>query len=101
MLVKYLDGVYNLSGLPGPGTEPGIFQVISQFAPDVQQLLFTKHLKNLLQTILDKCVLSNGTTRFKKCKQLSEYQHLLLFRDIWWPKVSSIFKCSTFFRHQC
>ncbi len=22
----------------------------------------------------------------KKCKQLFEYQHLLLFRDIWWSK---------------
>jgi hypothetical protein len=25
----------------------------------------------------------NGTTRYKKCKQLFEYQHLLLLRDIW------------------
>jgi hypothetical protein len=25
----------------------------------------------------------NGTARFKKCKQLFEYQHLLLLRDIW------------------
>jgi hypothetical protein len=24
----------------------------------------------------------NGTMRFKKCKQLFEYQHLLLLRDI-------------------
>ncbi len=26
--------------------------------------------------------LINGTARFKKCKQLFEYQHLLLLRDI-------------------
>ncbi len=28
----------------------------------------------------------------KKCKQLFEYQHLLLLRDIWWSKLSSVFK---------
>ncbi len=28
----------------------------------------------------------NGTTHFKECKQLFEYQHLLLLRDIWWSK---------------
>ncbi len=27
-----------------------------------------------------------GTAHFIKCKQLSEYQHLLLLRDIWWSK---------------
>ncbi len=26
-----------------------------------------------------------------------EYQHLLLFRDIWWPKFYSVFKCCSFF----
>jgi hypothetical protein len=26
----------------------------------------------------------NGTARFKKHKQLFEYKHLLLLRDIWW-----------------
>jgi hypothetical protein len=26
---------------------------------------------------------NNGTERFNKCKQLFEYQHLLLLRDIW------------------
>ena len=25
-----------------------------------------------------------GTAHFKKCKQLFEYQHLSLLRDIWW-----------------
>ncbi len=29
----------------------------------------------------------NGTARFKKCKQLFEYQHLLLLRDILVVKV--------------
>jgi hypothetical protein len=28
----------------------------------------------------------NGTTHFKKCKQLFQYQHLLLLRDIWLSK---------------
>jgi hypothetical protein len=27
---------------------------------------------------------SNATVPFKKCKQLFEYHHLLLLRDIWW-----------------
>jgi hypothetical protein len=31
------------------------------------------------------CV-SNGTARLKKCKQLFEYQHLLLLSDTWWLK---------------
>jgi hypothetical protein len=29
----------------------------------------------------------NATARFEKCKQLFEYQHLLLLRDIWWSKL--------------
>jgi hypothetical protein len=29
---------------------------------------------------------ANGTACFKECKQLFEYQHLLLLRDIWWSK---------------
>ncbi len=28
----------------------------------------------------------NGTACFKKCKQLFEYEHLLLLRDMWWSK---------------
>jgi hypothetical protein len=28
----------------------------------------------------------NGTVRLNKCKQLFEYQHLLLLRAIWWSK---------------
>ncbi len=28
----------------------------------------------------------NGTARFKKCKELLEYQYLLILRDIWWSK---------------
>jgi hypothetical protein len=30
---------------------------------------------------------SNESTHFKKCKQLIEYQHLLLLRDIWWKFI--------------
>ncbi len=37
---------------------------------------------------------SNGTAHFKKCKQLFEYKHLLLLRDIWWLKLLSIFNTS-------
>ena len=29
----------------------------------------------------------NGTGRFKNCKQLFEYKHLLVLRDIWWSKL--------------
>jgi len=43
----------------------------------------------------------NGTVQFKKGKQLLEYQNLLLLGDIWWSKLSSIFKCCSFFHHQC
>ncbi len=43
----------------------------------------------------------NGTAWVKKWKQLFEYQHLLLFRDIGWPKLLSIFKCCSYFQHQC
>jgi hypothetical protein len=32
-------------------------------------------------------VLANGTAPFKKCKQLLQYQHFLLVRDIWWSKL--------------
>jgi hypothetical protein len=28
----------------------------------------------------------NGTAQFKNCKKMFEYQHILLLRDIWWPK---------------
>jgi hypothetical protein len=31
-------------------------------------------------------VCDNRTARFKKCKQLFEYPHLLLLGDIWWAK---------------
>jgi hypothetical protein len=31
--------------------------------------------------------LDNGTAHIKKCKQLFEYQHLLILRDIWWSKL--------------
>jgi len=29
-----------------------------------------------------------------------EYQQLILLRDIWWPKLFSIFKSCSFFQHQ-
>jgi hypothetical protein len=28
----------------------------------------------------------NGTAQLKNCKQLFEYQHILLLRNIWWSK---------------
>ncbi len=36
--------------------------------------------------------INNGTAHFKICKQLFEYKHLLLLRDIWGSKFYSIFK---------
>jgi hypothetical protein len=44
---------------------------------------------------------NNGTVRFQKCKQMFEYQYLLLLRDIWGSKFKSLFKCSLFFQHHC
>ncbi len=38
-------------------------------------------------TFLPLILQINGITHFKKCKQLFEYQHLLLLRDIWWSKL--------------
>jgi hypothetical protein len=34
--------------------------------------------------VLHKDALFHGTAHSKKCKQLFEYQHLLLLRNIWW-----------------
>ncbi len=42
------------------------------------QLTYLWGIKNML---LSKDIY-NGTAHFKKCKQLFEYQHLLLLRDI-------------------
>jgi hypothetical protein len=39
----------------------------------------------------------NGTVHFKKCKQLFEYQHLLLLRDIWWSKYNIYINAVHFF----
>ncbi len=55
-----------------------------------------KSLPDMSIFILSK---DNGIARFGKCKQLFEYQHLLLNRDIWWSKFKSIFKCCSFFQH--
>ncbi len=37
------------------------------------------------------CPTYNGTLHFLKWKQLLEYQHLLLLRDIWWSKLIYIY----------
>jgi len=34
-----------------------------------------------------KISLTNGTAHFKICKQLFEYLHFLLLRDIWWSTL--------------
>ena len=39
----------------------------------------------------------NKAAHFKKCKQLFEYEHLLLIRDILRSMFSPIFKCCSFF----
>jgi len=44
----------------------------------------TLHFARITVYIIN--TLHNGTTHLKKCKQLLEYQHLLLLRDIWWSK---------------
>jgi hypothetical protein len=59
----------------------------------VEHNYFTeKYLLKMLQCC-------NGTARSKNCKQLLEYQNLLLLRDIWWSKFQSIFKCSSFLQY--
>jgi len=45
--------------------------------------------------------LEHRNSTLQKCKQLLEYQHLLLLRDIWWSKYKSIYKCSSLIEHQC
>jgi hypothetical protein len=40
---------------------------------------------SVIATSIDVIIaINNGTMHFKKCKQLFEYLHLLLLRDIWW-----------------
>ncbi len=54
--------------------------------------IYTNKSKNLRRPVpifssYSGCrVTSNGIAGFKKCKQLFEYQHLLLLRDIWHSK---------------
>jgi hypothetical protein len=49
------------------------------------------HITNLKQSILETfdiyAQLSMEQRTFKNCKQLFEYKHLLLLRDIWWSKL--------------
>ncbi len=37
-------------------------------------------------SLMSMKVILNGRTHFKQCKQLLEYKHFLLLRDIWWSK---------------
>ena len=37
-----------------------------------------------LEKVNSGCLKSNLTTHFKQCKQLFEYQQLLVLREIWW-----------------
>jgi hypothetical protein len=46
-----------------------------------QHSAFSLSVRSIYHTML-LVNLQNGTARFEKCKQLFEYQHLLLFRDI-------------------
>ncbi len=58
----------------------------------------SKHsvINNTLVYWLGK-IRQNGTAHFKKCKQLFEYQYLLLISDIWWSMFKPIFKYCSFF----
>jgi hypothetical protein len=62
----------------------------------------TEHIRHLSRNTRQEYMeyTNNGTARFKKCKQLFEYKHLLLLRDIWGSKLYFIFKCCSFFKHQ-
>ncbi len=54
----------------------------------VNNLLHLATLSNAAQTLCHTAqgCQGNGTVSFKKSKQLFEYQHLLILRDIWWSK---------------
>ncbi len=49
-------------------------------------LSITTHSTKALIVIAFSKMGFNGAVCFKKCKQLFEYQHLLLLRDVWWSK---------------
>ncbi len=51
---------------------------------NIKQKLRKIHHKKSSENFYAEIVLHNGTAHFKKCKQLFEYQHLHLLRDIWW-----------------
>jgi hypothetical protein len=52
---------------------------------------------SLIPIIPNRC---NGTARLKKYKQLFEYQHLLLLKDIWWSKFKIYINMLFIFQHQ-
>jgi hypothetical protein len=62
--------------------------IFSHLTTELQLQLLSKSMKPLILTltVLTYQLLFNGTAHFKNCKQLLECQHLLLLRDIWWPK---------------
>ncbi len=86
---------------------PNVFQLllIASLCRDVGVCLICQHQSRCL--IYYCCCwnvsesFSNGTAHFKKCQQLLEYQNLLLLRNIWCSRLWSIFKCCSFFQHQC
>ncbi len=47
-------------------------------------LTLTLFLNKRVEKFPQSSALANGTACFIKCKQLFEYQLLLLLRDIWW-----------------
>ncbi len=49
-------------------------------------LLMQKQWRKIKSQYFSYLIRPNGTARFKKCKQLFEYKHLLLVRDICWSK---------------
>jgi len=53
---------------------------------NIIKIIYYNHKTFIVQATELVGHLLNGTAHFKKCKQLFEYQHLLLLKDIWWSK---------------
>jgi hypothetical protein len=56
------------------------------FVAKAKSSLFIRSFLNASMRMKNEENVFNGAARFKKCKQLLEYQHFPLNRDTWWSK---------------
>ncbi len=65
--------------LESPASDATIWSVTQELSTMILEASFS-----IIYDVHSKGITNdNGTTHFKKCKQLFESQHLLLLRDIW------------------